>query len=155
MDNIENMDLYNDLEGSTPIKEIPSAEEKPLEKNVNKTIKMDSTPLNDVMSGPADWDAQSQMSGPPTQQFAVPMVQQAPSQQAPPPKKQNPMNLTDEQMTALIVGVAAALASSKMVQEKLAGMIPQIGSDPQGMMAVAVTGLVAAILFYFGKRFIM
>lgn len=116
---------------------------------------MDSTPLNDVMSGPADWDAQSQMSGPPTQQFAVPMVQQAPSQQAPLPKKQNPMNLTDEQMTALIVGVAAALASSKMVQEKLAGMIPQIGSDPQGMMAVAVTGLVAAILFYFGKRFLM
>jgi len=34
-------------------------------------------------------------------------------------------------------------------------MIPQIGTDPQGMMAVAVTGLVAAILFYFGKRFLM
>jgi len=159
MDNIENMDLSNDLEGSTPIEELPTAEEKPLEKNVNKTIKMDSTPLNDVMSGPADWDAQSQMSGPPppmpTQQFAVPMVQQAPSQQAAPPQKQNPMNLTDEQMTALVVGVAAALASSKMVQEKLASMIPQIGSDPQGMVAMAVTGLVAAILFYFGKRFLM
>ena len=116
---------------------------------------MDSTPINDIMSGPADWDAQSQMGAPSVapQQFVAPTLQQAP-QQAPPPK-QNPMNLTDEQMTALIAGVAAALASSKMVQEKLGGMIPQVGSDPQGIIALAVTGLVAAIIFYFGRRFMM
>ena len=150
MDSLDNMDLSNDLEGSTPI-----AAEKETEKNVNKTIKMDSTPINDIMSGPADWDAQSQMGAPSVapQQFVAPTLQQAP-QQAPPPK-QNPMNLTDEQMTALIAGVAAALASSKMVQEKLGSMIPQVGSDPQGMLALAVTGLVAAIIFYFGRRFMM
>jgi hypothetical protein len=154
MDNIEKMDLSDELDGSTPIDQLSPAEEKPLEKNVNKTIKMDSTPINDVMSGPADWDTQSQMGSPPAQQYQVPVTQHAPSHQAP-PAKQNPMNLTDEQMTALLVGVAAAIASSKMVQEKLASMIPQVGSDPQGMFAVAVTGLVAALLFYFGKRFFM
>ena len=150
MDSLENMDLSNDLEGSTPL-----APENEIEKNVNKTIKMDSTPINDIMSGPADWDTQSQMGAPPTapQQFMAPTLQQAP-QQAPPPK-QNPLNLTDEQMTALIAGVAAALASSKMVQEKLGSMIPQVGSDPQGMIALAVTGLVAALIFYFGKRVVM
>lgn len=111
---------------------------------------MDSTPINDVMSGPADWETQSQMGAPPPQQF---MMNQQP-QVAPPPAapKANPLNLTDEQMTALIVGVAAALASSKMVQEKLASMIPQVGSDPHGMIALGVTGLVAAVIFYFAKR---
>lgn len=112
---------------------------------------MDSTPINDIMSGPSDWDTQSQPAAPP--QFVAPSLHQAPSQ--PPPSSKNPMNLTDEQMVALIAGVAAALASSKMVQEKLASMIPQIGSDPQGMIALAVTGLVAAVIFYFGKRVVI
>ena len=150
MDSVENMDLSNDLEGSTPI-----ALEKETEKNVNKTIKMDSTPINDIMSGPADWDAQSQMGAPPVapQQFVAPTLQQGPQQPSLP--KQNPLNLTDEQMVALIAGAAAALASSKMVQDKLGSMIPQIGSDPQGMIALVVTGLVAALIFYFGKRVVM
>ena len=156
MDKIERMDLSDDLEGSTPIEQLSPAEERPIEKNVNKTIKMDSTPINDVMSGPADWDNQSQMGSAPAHQYQVPLVQPTPpSHHNPPPAKQHPMNLTDEQMTALLVGVAAAIASSKMVQEKLASMIPQVGSDPQGMLAISVTGLVAEILFYFGKRFIM
>jgi hypothetical protein len=146
---MESLDLSNDLEGSTPLP--PPAEEKTTEKNVNKTIKMDSTPINDVMSGPADWETQSQMGGPPPQQF---VMNQQPQVMTPPPAapKSNPLNLTDEQMTALIVGVAAALASSKMVQEKLASMIPQVGSDPHGMIALGVTGLVAAVIFYFAKR---
>lgn len=151
---METFDLSNDLEGSTPLP-APPAEETATEKNVDKTIKkMDSTPINDVMSGPADWETQSQMSGPPPppppQQF---MMNQQP-QMTPPPTapKPNPFNLTDEQMTALLVGVAAALASSKMVQEKLASMIPQVGSDPHGLLALGVTGLVAVIIFYFANR---
>ena len=146
---MESLDLSNDLEGSTPLP--PLAEEQTIKKNVNKTIKMDSTPINDVMSGPADWETQSQMGGPPPQQF---MMNQQPQMMTPPPAapKSNPLNLTDEQMTALIVGVAAALASSKMVQEKLASMIPQVGSDPHGMIALGATGLVAALIFYFAKR---
>ena len=146
---MESLDLSNDLEGSTPLP--PLAEEKTIKKNVNKTIKMDSTPINDVMSGPADWETQSQVGGPPPQQF---MMNQQPQMMTPPPAapKSNPLNLTDEQMTALIVGVAAALASSKMVQEKLASMIPQVGSDPHGMIAMGATGLVAALIFYFAKR---
>lgn len=159
MESIDTMDLSGNDEGSTPLDSViaPKIQE---EKNVNKTVKMDSTPLNDVMSGQADWDTTSQNgSMPPQMPAAQPqfMMSQQPQghHQAPPPAKQNPMNLTDEQMMALLVGAVAAVASSKPVQEKLASMIPQLAADPQGMTSLLVTGLVAAILFYFGKRFVM
>lgn len=159
MESIDTMDLSGNDEGSTPLDSViaPKIQE---EKNINKTVKMDSTPLNDVMSGQADWDTTSQNgSMPPQMPAAQPqfmMSQQPQAQhQAPPPAKQNPMNLTDEQMMALLVGAVAAVASSKPVQEKLASMIPQLAADPQGMTSLLVTGLVAAILFYFGKRFVM
>lgn len=156
MDSLDTMDLSGNDEGSTPLDSViaPNLQE---EKNVNKIIKMDSTPLNDVMAGSADWETASQNGSMPAQmppsqpQF---MMSQQPAAQAP-PLKANPMNLTNEQMTALLVGIVAALASSKPVQEKLASMIPQLASDPQSTTALLVTGLVAAILFYFGKRFVM
>jgi hypothetical protein len=156
MESIDTMDLSGNDDGSTPLESViaPKIQE---EKNVNKIVKMDSTPLNDVMSGPADWETTSQIgSMPPQMPAAQPqfMMSQAPQPQAPPPK-QNPMNLTDEQMMALLVGAVAAVASSKPVQEKLASMIPQLAADPQGMTSLLVTGLVAAVLFYFGKRFVM
>lgn len=158
MESLDTMDLSGNDEGSTPLDSIiaPNLQE---EKNVNKTIKMDSTPLNDVMAGSADWETASQNGSMPPQmppsQPQFMMSQQPTAQTQAPPLKANPMNLTDEQMTALLVGVVAALASSKPVQEKLASMIPQLASDPQSTTALLVTGLVAAILFYFGKRFVM
>jgi hypothetical protein len=153
MDNVETMDLSGGLEGTTPILPPPPAETIKEEKNVNNVINMESTPIGDVMGSPADWETGSQMGMMPPQQPPQPLYQQ----QAPPAPQQkaNPLNLTDEQMMAVLVGVVAAIASSRPVQEKLAGMIPQVGSDPQGMFALAVTGLVAAILFYFGKRAVL
>lgn len=148
---MESLDLSNDLEGSTPILP-PHTEEKITEKNVNKTIKMDSTPINDVMSGPADWETQSHVGGPPPQQFI--MNQQPQRMTSSDSPMSHKLGISDEQMIALIVGVVTALASSKMVQEKLASVIPQVGSDPHGAIALGATGLVAAIIFYFAKRFI-
>ena len=149
MDNIETMDLSGgDSEGFTNL-----AQTYEPEKNMNKEQKMDSSPISDVMGG-ADWETASM--GPPPAMPPQTMAMAPPHQQAPPPvKKPNPFNLTDEQMEALLVGLVAVLAFSKPVQEKLASLIPQVASEPQGMTSLVVTGLVAALIFYFGKRFVM
>ena len=153
------MDLSDNDEGSTPLGSVTALNVHE-EKNVNNTVKMDSSSLADVMSGPADWETASQNgSMPPQMPAAQPqfMMSQPPQQPAQSPQqgKQNPMNLTDEQMTALLVGVVAAVASSRPIQEKLAGMIPQLAADPNSVTSLFVIGLVAAIMFYFGKRFVM
>lgn len=109
---------------------------------------MDSTPINDVMG--ADWETASM--GPPP---AMPPTMLAPQQPAPQAKKANPMNLTDEQMEALLAGLVAAIAFSKPIQEKIGSMVPQVGADPTSATSMLVMGLVAAIIFYFGKRVVM
>jgi hypothetical protein len=66
------------------------------------------------------------------------------------------MNLTDDQMQALIVAACTAAAISKPVQEKLAGTIPQFlnAQGNRSMVGLASTGLVAAILFYFARKYV-
>lgn len=128
------------------------------EKNVseNKQSMMDSTPINDIMSAPEDPLAPPMMAADPRmmqpQMMAPP--QAAPS---PPPKKEsnNPMNLTDEQMQAVIVAVCTAIAISKPVQEKLASAVPQFlnGQGSRSMVGLASTGLVAGILFFLISRY--
>ena len=174
---METMDLNGEMEGSTPINfnsppgppsgsspgqpqgqqpqgppqglidmRAPPQMKEP-EKNVPK-IQMDSTPINDVMG--ADWETASM--GPPP---AMPPTMLAPQQPAPQAKKANPMNLTDEQMEALLAGLVAAIAFSKPIQEKIGSMVPQVGADPTSATSMLVMGLVAAIIFYFGKRVVM
>ena len=148
---METMDLNGDMDDSTPVNfnnPIPSNKES--EKNIPK-VQMDSTPINDVMG--AEWETASmnaQMGPPPTMppSFA-PQQQQAPQHTM---KKANPMNLTDEQMEALLAGLVATVAFSKPVQEKLGGMVPQVAAEPGSATSMMVMGLVAAIIFYFGKR---
>ena len=113
---------------------------------------MDSTPINDVMG--ADWETASMNApmGPPP---AMPPSMMAHQQPAQPAKKANPMNLTDEQMEALLAGLVAAIAFSKPIHEKIGSMVPQVGADPTSMTSMLVMGLVAAIIFYFGKRVVM
>lgn len=120
------------------------------EKNVREDkAPMDSTPLDDIMMG------EPQMMDPRMMQQ---QQQQAPSAApAPASKKTNPMNLTDDQMQALIVAVATAAAISKPVQEKLAGTIPQFLNAQGGrsMVGLASTGLVAALLFYVAHKYVL
>lgn len=162
---MDTMDLNGEMEGSTPVNFnqtpeaaptqhipqgliTPQTQNKEPEKNIHK-IQMDSTSINDVMG--AEWETAS-MGPPPT----MPPNMMAPTQQAPPTtKKANPLNLTDEQMEALLAGLVALVAFSKPVQDKLGGMIPQVASDPGSPTSMLVLGLVAAIIFYFGKRVVM
>jgi hypothetical protein len=78
-------------------------------------------------------------------------------QQAEKPASKNPMNLTDEQMTALLVAACTGLAVSKPVQDKLATSIPKFLNEQGGrsMVGLATTGVVAAIVFYFMKDYVV
>jgi len=123
-----------------------------LDKNMG-TVQMDSSPISDVMGSDIDYQGQGVYMAPP----GVPqgLVQQAPQQQQASSKK-GPMNLTPEQMDALLAGVTAVLAFSKPVQEKLVSFIPQmLGSGGEtSNIGLLVTALFAALIFYFGRRFI-
>ena len=145
----------------------PPVQNKQPEKNVNREhIKMDSTPLSDIMTSQEVMEQQQPMMMAPPQNTMMaqqPMMmapqQQAPAQaqqQAPLPSK-NPFNLTDEQMQALVVAVCAAIAFSEPVQAKLGSTIPQFlaESGNRSMVGLLISGLVAAILFYFGQRTVM
>jgi hypothetical protein len=145
----------------------PPVQNKQPEKNVNREhIKMDSTPLSDIMTSQEVMEQQHPMMMAPPQNTMMaqqPMMmapqQQAPAQaqqQAPLPSK-NPFNLTDEQMQALVVAVCAAIAFSEPVQAKLGSTIPQFlaESGNRSMVGLLISGLVAAILFYFGQRTVM
>ena len=124
--------------------------------NKKDSMGVDSTPISDVM--PPD-----EMPPMPTQGQAPAMMQMmAPQPQAPPAPpsamaSKNPMNLTDEQMQALVAAAAAALAFSGPVQEKLGTMIPNFlteGGD-RSTTGLLVTAIVVAMAFYFGQRFAM
>jgi hypothetical protein len=67
------------------------------------------------------------------------------------------MNLTDEQMMALLVAVCTGLAVSKPVQDKLATSIPKFLNEQGGrsVVGLASTGAIAAIVFYFMKDYIV
>lgn len=120
-----------------------------LEKTLG-TPHMDSTPISDIMGPEVDYAGQGQYVVP--QQQMVAPQQQAPSAAAGGKKG----NLTPEQMDALLAGVVAVIAFCKPVQEKLHGFIPQmLGAGGEvSNMGLLITALVAAIMFYFGRRFV-
>lgn len=136
------------------------------EKKIDNTIKkkkniMDSTPIADIFSG--NDMAQDPMMLPQDPRAAHVYQQQAPMQQAPMQQQtttlptSNPMNLTDEQMQAIFVGLCSMIAFSSPVQDKLANFIPTFVADHGGRSntGLVVTGAVAAVVFYFGKRIIL
>ena len=125
---------------------------------------MDSTPLTDIMTSQEVMEQQPMMAPPQSTMMAQQPMMMAPQQQAPaqaqqqaPLPSKNPFNLTDEQMQALVVAVCAAIAFSEPVQAKLGSTIPQFlaESGNRSMVGLLISGLVAAILFYFGQRTVM
>lgn len=158
-DQVNTMNLSDDGEGMVPLNDNPSVSFTP-EKNVrgNKET-MDSTPINDIMMEPPMMTDEPKMQGM-MPQMTAPHPQGAypsPVQQAPQPEKKNPFNLTDEQLTALVVAAATAAAVSKPVQDRLATSIPKFLNEQGGrsMVGLASTGAVAAIIFYFAKDYIV
>jgi len=165
----ETLNLSDSGDGMVPIiekPEPPPVQNKEPEKNVNREhIKMDSTPLSDIMTAQEVMEQQQPMMPPPqsTMMAQQPMMMMAPQQQvpaqaqAPQLPSKNPFNLTDEQMQALVVAVCAAIAFSEPVQARLGSTIPQFlaESGNRSMIGLLISGLVAAVLFYFGQRGVM
>ena len=157
MSDVRTLNLSDADDGMVSLNDKPSTTFVP-KKNVSEDKDtMDSTPIADVMGQPQE------MLEPPMMAMDPRMMQQAPPPQMPAPttkdtstKKANPMNLTDEQLQALLVAACTAAAISKPVQEKLATTVPKFlnAQGSRGMVGLASTGLVAAVLFYFAKRYI-
>jgi hypothetical protein len=157
-DQVNTMNLADDGEGMVPLNDNPSVSFTP-EKNVSQSKEtMDSTPINDIMMEPPMMTDEPKMQGM-MPQMTAPQPQGAyPSpQQAQEPAKKNPLNLTDDQLIALIAGVCAAAAVSKPVQDRLATSIPKFLNEQGGrsMVGLAATGGVAAVVFYFIKDYIV
>jgi len=157
------MNLSDNGDGMVSLNDNPSTNFKPAfsqpEKNIvqNKQT-MDSTPINDLMM-----DAPMMMDEPRMQgmmpQMTAPNPQGAyamPQKEARPESK-NPFNLTDDQMIALVAGAAAAIAVSKPVQDKLVTSVPKFLNEQgsRSMVGLASTGLVAAVVFYLVKDYIV
>ena len=124
------------------------------EKNLDQSQMAEfSSAIDDIMPGPG--------------QMLQNEVQGSPYDQAPPQKKakagtsgksasKNPFGLPDEQYYAVLAGVAAVIAFSKPVQSKLSTSIPKFMSEQGGLSltGMAVSALVAAIVFYFARQFL-
>lgn len=161
-DQVNTMNLSDDGEGMVPIQDNPSTSfmKNPPEKNIRENKEtMDSTPINDIMFEPSAMNEEPRMQGmmpqmtAPNPQGAY-AVQQVQGEK---PASKNPFNLTDDQLIALVAGACTALAVSKPVQDRLATSIPKFLNEQGGrsMVGLASTGIVAAIVFYFIKDYVV
>jgi len=152
------MNLSDDGEGMVPLHDNPSTSFKAEKNMVQSKETMDSTPINDIMMDPPMMTDEPRMQGM-MPQMTAPQPQGAyPVPQAPPePEKKNPLNLTDDQLTALVVAACTAAAVSKPVQDRLATSIPKFLNEQGGrsMVGLATTGVVAAVAFYVVKDYIV
>jgi len=157
---VSTLNLSDNGDGMVPLNTNPTTSfvNNEAEKNIrpNKET-MDSTPINDIMMEPPMMTDEPRMQGMMPQMTAPqPQGSYAP-QQAEQPESKNPLNLTDDQMTALFVAVCTAVAISKPVQDKLVTSIPKFLNEQGGrsMVGLASTGLVSGIIFFFVKDYII
>jgi len=136
------------------------------EKNISQNKEtMDSTPISDIMiDGDMGMMEPPMMNHQPRTQGVMPQMVAAQPQGAyhtqqtkEAVQNKNPFNLTDDQMTALLVGVCAAVAVSKPVQDKLVTSVPKFLNEQgsRSMVGLASTGLVAAAVFYISRNYIV
>jgi hypothetical protein len=124
------------------------------EKNVDESQMADfSTPIEEVM--------QNEIMGPPMMMGPSAAVQRRPAVEEPQERKKsasgNPFGLADEQFQAALAGVASIVAFSKPVQSRLRTMVPKfVGeSGDVSLTGLAVTALVAALVFYIIKKYVI
>jgi hypothetical protein len=123
-----------------------------LEKKVDESQMADfSTPIEEVM--------QNEIMG--SQMAPSASMQRRQEEQPQEYKKKaasgNPFGLTDEQFQAALAGVAAVVAFSKPVQSRLRTMVPKFVGETGdvSLTGLAVTALVAALVFYIVKKYLI
>jgi hypothetical protein len=121
-------------------------------------IEMDfSTPIADVVPS-AEFEMAPSMGGPyknPQNQKVVALSLDNAASGSSSPASKNPFGLNDEQLNATIAGLAAVVAFSKPIQNKLADLIPKFMSDSGNLSATGMlaTAFVAAVIFYIVNKF--
>jgi hypothetical protein len=122
------------------------------EKTIDESQMADfATPIDEVF--------QNEIMGPPVVQqkddAASPPIQRAQGGGKKGGKK-NPFGLKDDQYQALLAGIAAVIAFSKPVQLRLSSAVPKFLNDAGdvSLTGLAVTALIAAVLFYFAKQYL-
>jgi hypothetical protein len=159
------MNLNDTEDGMVPLYQPPAPKPVPPkvpEKNIPKQqTKMDSTPIADIMQDSVGMmdaqDPRAQFMNTSNYMPQPPMMAPGSSPQAKPKKDSgNPLNLTDEQMSALVAGVCAIIAFSGPIQDKLSTTVPQFLSEAgsRSTTGLVVSGLLAAIIFFFAQRFL-
>jgi hypothetical protein len=154
------MENYDPMNASTPITDLAQPDEKKtvptgllrVEKNVEENQMAEfSSSIEEMMPGPGQM-MQDEVMGPP--RMAQGNRPTARSESSGP--KKNPFGLTDEQYFAVMAGVAAVIAYSAPVQDKLSTTIPNFLNEAgkQSLSGMAATALVAAIIFYFVRKFL-
>ena len=122
------------------------------EKNIGQNQMAEfSTALDDVVPpGPSmqmqDMAFGSVNAGSPASIAAPPQAQQQPA------GRKIPFGLTMEQYMALLAGLAAVVATSKPVQDKVAQFMPNV--EAGSVSAMAVTAVLAALVFFLAHRFL-
>ena len=163
---VETLSLSDSGEGMVPLDNNTSSnfvKEKAFsepEKNISQHKQtMDSTPINDLMMEPPMMMDEPRMQGM-MPQMTAPHTQGAyamPQREEAKPASKNPFNLTDDQMIALVAGLATTIAVSKPIQDKLVTSVPRFLNEQgsRSMVGLASTGLVAAVVFYLVKDYII
>ena len=163
-DRMTTMNLADDGEGMVPLVSnkpstafVPNQAYNQPEKNVSQSKEtMDSTPINDIMMEPPMMAEEPRMQGA-MPHMTAPNPQGAYQVQAEKPASKNPFNLTDDQLTALVAGVCAAVSVSKPIQDRLATSIPKFLNEQGGrsLVGLASTGAVAAVVFFMVKDYVV
>ena len=141
-----------DANGSTDISSVipQGLLEEPLnppEKNVGESQMAEfSTSLDEIVPPGPSMQMQNMAMGqvPPP---SAPIQQQAPAHNG-----KIPFNLTPEQYMSALAGLAAVVAGSKQVQERIGSFFPNI--EEGSMTAMLITALVAALVFYAAQKFL-
>jgi len=159
-EDVSTMNLFDDGEGMVPLQQNnkPSTAFKQPEKNVSTDKDtMDSTPINDIMMEPQMMAEDPRMVAAQPQMPAVMAPSPPVQQKAEAPESKNPLNLTDDQLISLIVAVATGIAVSKPIQDRLATSIPKFLNEQGGrsVIGLASTGVIAAIIFFIAKTYII
>jgi len=112
------------------------------EKNIDESQMAEfSTPLDDVI--------------PQQNEMAFGQPQQVQQQQQAQPQtnlRKIPFGLTMEQYMAVLAGLAAVVATSKPVQERVGQFFPSV--ETGSMSAMGLTAILAAIVFFLAHRFL-
>jgi hypothetical protein len=146
-----------DASGSTDItSSIPTGLlEEPLnngEKNIGQNQMAEfSTALDDVVAPGPSMQMQDMAFG--SVNAGSPSGMAAPTQpQAQQAGRKIPFGLTPEQYMALLAGIAAVVATSKPIQEKVMQFMPNLVEGSAS--AMAVTAALAALVFFLAHRFL-